>query len=67
MEEAQIGDVAFFANDEGQIVHTGIVCGHQQILHASGFVQINTLDENGIFNQSMGRYTHTLRIIKRIL
>ena len=67
VEEAQIGDVAFFANDEGQIVHTGIVCGHQQILHASGFVQINTLDENGIFNQSMGRYTHTLRIIKRIL
>ena len=67
VEEARIGDVAFFANDEGLIVHTGIVCGHQQILHASGFVQINTLDENGIFNQSMGRYTHTLRIIKRIL
>ncbi|MBR4786693.1 MAG: C40 family peptidase [Bacteroidales bacterium] len=67
VEEAQIGDVAFFANDEGHIVHTGIVCGHQQIIHASGHVQINTLDENGIFNQSLGRYTHTLRIIKRIL
>lgn len=66
-QEARIGDVAFFANPEGHIVHTGIVCGHQQIVHASGYVQINTLDDNGIFNHALGRYTHTLRVIKRLI
>lgn len=67
IQEAQIGDIAFFGNEEGNIVHTGIVCGYQQIIHSSGFVQINTLDETGIFNQSLGKYTHNLRVIKRVL
>lgn len=67
VQEAQIGDIAFFANENGDIVHTGIVCGHEQIIHASGHVQINTLDETGIFNHELKRYTHSLRIIKRVL
>lgn len=66
-EEARIGDVAFFENEEGRIVHTGIVCGHQQIIHASGHVQINTLDDTGIYNHELKHYTHQLRVIKRIL
>lgn len=66
-EEARIGDVAFFENEEGHIVHTGIVCGHQQIIHASGHVQINTLDDTGIYNHDVKHYTHKLRVIKRIL
>lgn len=67
IQETRIGDVAFFQNEEGNIVHTGIVCGYQQIIHASGCVQINTLDETGIFHQGLRRYTHQLRIIKRLL
>ena len=65
-DEAQIGDLAFFGNEEGRIVHVGIVCGHRQIIHASGHVQINTLDDTGIFHAASGQYTHYLRIIKRL-
>lgn len=74
LHEAQVGDVAFFENEEGAIVHVGIICGtpseecdNFQIIHASGFVQVNILDENGIYNQNLKKYTHKLRIIKRIL
>ncbi|MBQ3750922.1 MAG: C40 family peptidase [Bacteroidales bacterium] len=67
VDEARIGDLAFFENEEGYIIHVGIVCGYHQILHASGHVQINTLDSNGIFRADMNKYTHRLRIIKRIL
>ncbi len=67
VDEAQIGDLAFFENEEGYIIHVGIVCGYHQIIHSSGHVQINTLDSNGIFRADLGKYTHQLRIIKRIL
>lgn len=66
VDEARIGDLAFFGNEEGRIIHVGIVCGHRQILHASGHVQINTLDDTGIFHAPSGKYTHSLRIIKRL-
>ena len=66
-EEAQIGDLCFFENTEGKIVHTGLVCGYQQIIHSSGHVQINTLDNTGIYNHELKRYTHQLRVIKRVL
>lgn len=66
-EEAQIGDVAFFDNEEGKITHTGIICGKDRILHASGFVRIDKLDQTGIFNTEIEKYTHKLRIIKRFI
>ena len=65
--EAREGDVAFFENEEGRIIHTGIICGPGRIIHASGRVRIDPIDQTGIFNQERGRYTHTLRIIKRIM
>ncbi|MCR4965995.1 MAG: C40 family peptidase [Bacteroidales bacterium] len=66
IQETRIGDVAFFQNEEGNIVHTGIICGFQQIIHSCGYVQINTIDETGIYHQGLHRYTHQLRIIKRL-
>lgn len=60
------GDLAFFANPEGRIVHVGIVCAPNQILHASGSVRIDELDERGIFNRDLKKYTHQLHSIKRI-
>lgn len=61
------GDLAFFDNDEGRIVHVGIMLENQQIIHAHGEVRIDILDHHGIFNYQRKRYTHKLRIIKRIL
>jgi len=61
------GDVAFFDNDEGEITHTGILISENQIIHASGKVRIDSFDHQGIFNEEKQKYTHKLRIIKRIL
>ena len=65
--EWQIGDVAFFDNEEGKITHAGIICGKDKILHASGFVRIDMLDTTGIYNTQLEQYTHKLRIVKRLL
>ncbi|QNF35902.1 C40 family peptidase [Adhaeribacter swui] len=62
----QPGDLAFFDNDEGRIIHVGILLENQQIIHAHGEVRIDMLDHYGIFNHQRKKYTHRLRIIKRI-
>ncbi len=66
-DEARPGDVAFFENKYESIVHTGIICEKGKIIHASGCVRIDTLDNMGIYCQDTGLYTHRLRIIKRIV
>ena len=67
VEEAQAGDLAFFDNEEGKIIHVGILLDNQQIIHASGCVRIDNFDHYGIFNTDSKKYSHTLRVIKRIL
>jgi gamma-D-glutamyl-L-lysine dipeptidyl-peptidase len=67
ISEAEPGDLVFFDNEEGKIVHTGILLEDEKIIHASGKVRIDKLDHEGIFNQSLNRYTHKLRIIKKII
>ena len=67
VEEAQAGDLAFFDNEEGKIIHVGILLDNQQIIHASGQVRIDNFDHYGIFNTDTKKYSHTLRVIKRIL
>ena len=61
------GDLAFFDNEEGRIVHVGIVLENNRILHASGRVRIDSLDQEGIFNTKEKKYTHKLRTIKRVV
>lgn len=61
------GDLAFFDNAQGHIIHVGIMLDNQKIIHASGRIRIDILDHNGIFNHEIGDYTHKLRIIKRYL
>ena len=67
VEEAEAGDLAFFDNEEGHIVHVGIMLPEGRIIHASGKVRIDKLDHYGIFNEETGKYTHQLRIIKKII
>lgn len=64
VEEAQAGDLAFFDNEEGKIIHVGILIGDNKIIHASGCVRIDPFDHFGIFSQERGGYTHNLRVIK---
>jgi len=67
VEESDVGDLAFFDNDEGQIIHVGMLLGGNSILHASGKVRVDKLDHQGIFNVDTGRYSHKLRLIRRII
>lgn len=66
VEEAEPGDLAFFDNEEGDIVHVGILLEDNYIIHASGKVRIDRIDHQGIYNPEMRDYSHNLRIIKRI-
>ena len=67
VEESQPGDLAFFENPEGKIIHVGIMLDNQRIIHASGKVRIDILDSTGIFNKEMNKHTHKLRVIKNML
>lgn len=66
VEEAKEGDLAFFDNEEGRIIHVGIVLANGKIIHASGKVRIDRLDHQGIYNEETKKYSHKLRIIKRL-
>lgn len=67
VEEALPGDLAFFDNEDGKINHVGIIWDRHKIIHASGKVRIDNVDHQGIFNVDKKRYTHKLRVIKRII
>jgi cell wall-associated NlpC family hydrolase len=62
-----LGDLAFFENPEGKIVHVGIMLNNEKIIHASGKVKIDSIDEKGIYSEDQKRYTHKLTTINRIL
>jgi hypothetical protein len=67
LSEARSGDLAFFDNDEGDIIHVGILVNNSQIIHASGRVKIEDIDTQGIISENGSGYSHRLRVIKRVL
>jgi gamma-D-glutamyl-L-lysine dipeptidyl-peptidase len=67
ISETEPGDLAFFDDEEGNIVHVGMMIEKSRIIHASGMVRIDTIDHEGIFSEEEKRYTHKLRVIKRII
>ncbi len=66
LQEARLADLAFFDNEEGRIIHVGILLGPDTIIHSSGKVRIDKIDNMGIINSDTNERTHRLRIIKRI-
>lgn len=67
IEESEPGDLAFFDNQEGNIIHVGIIMKDNYIIHASGKVRIDRLDHQGIYNVDSQKHTHQLRVIKKII
>lgn len=63
-EDAVAGDLFFFEK-EGRITHVGIYCGEGRIIHASGCVKIETVDEKGILS-GKGDYTHALAGVRTL-
>lgn len=67
IEESEPGDLAFFDNEEGVIVHVGMIMNDNYIIHAHGKIRIDRIDHSGIFNVDTQRHTHKLRVIKKII
>lgn len=65
LQEVRLGDLAFFDNAEGRITHVGILLNDHEIIHSSGKVRVDPIDNQGITNIDTGVRTHKLRIIKR--
>lgn len=66
LQETLPGDLAFFGDEDGIITHVGIVLGNEQIIHCSGQVRIDYLDQTGIFNKERDEHTHRLQAVKRL-
>jgi len=67
LADAQPGDLAFFTRKSDRISHVGIILEHQHIIHASGKVRIDMIDEEGILNIDTNTRSHRLAEIRRIL
>ena len=65
-DELESGDVAFFHNENGKIIHVGIADGEGSIIHASGMVRVDHLTEKGIVHNIGGHLTHNLNCIRRM-
>lgn len=67
LELSRKGDLAFFHNEEGKVVHVGILLDDGRIVHASGRVRIDPIDHKGILPEGRGEHSHVLNCLRRIL
>lgn len=67
IDVANEGDLLFFENELDELVHVGIYLGNKKVIHSSGYVKIDSVDHQGIYDHAKGAYTHHLRLIKRVL
>ncbi|HTQ63395.1 MAG TPA: C40 family peptidase [Puia sp.] len=65
LSKSECGDLAFFNNEEGRITHVGILMNNHKIMHASGKVRLDRIDEKGIFQSGNLKRTHELSMIRR--
>lgn len=61
------GDLAFFDNEAGEICHVGIMIDSSHIIHSSGQIKVDKMDQQGIFSEAKFKYTHKLRLIKDVI
>ena len=61
--DQKAGDLAFFQNSEGRVIHVGILLAADCILHAAGEVRMDAFGEKGILRE--GDLTHAYHSIRR--
>lgn len=72
LADAKAGDLAFFDHYEPstanskpvKITHVGIIIDPTRIVHCSGRVKVEKLDETGIYSIEQGGYSHHLASIR---
>lgn len=65
--DAVPGDLIFCNNTATGTSHVGILLEEKKIIHASGKVRVDKFTEDGIFNETKNKLTHSLTAIRRIL
>lgn len=65
LEGAQLGDLVFFQNEAGRVMHVGIISNNNEIVHASGKVRIDIVNSEGIIDHETGKRTHRFHSIRR--
>jgi gamma-D-glutamyl-L-lysine dipeptidyl-peptidase len=66
LDQVKPGDLAFFTNHKGKVSHVGIMLEGKHIIHASGSVRVDLLDEQGIRQSATGIYSHAGGFFRRI-
>jgi gamma-D-glutamyl-L-lysine dipeptidyl-peptidase len=66
ISDLKAGDLVFFAGEDRHVNHVGLAISPDQIIHCSGMVRIDKLDEKGIFNSDANQYTHRLYSMRRL-
>ncbi|MDY6424240.1 MAG: C40 family peptidase [Bacteroidales bacterium] len=66
LSTAKEGDLLFFGKDNKHITHVGIFLEKQYVIHSSGRVRIDFIDNKGIIDHDTRQYSHTLQMIRRI-
>ena len=67
VKNSKTGDLAFFGKKIDVITHVGIIISTNKIIHSSGMVRIDKLNDNGIFNLDSKEISHDLKLIRRII
>ncbi len=67
LDEAEAGDLAFFTNKAGKVIHVGFLLGDGKIFHSHGNAHIDPIDEKGIWSIKFKRYSHQLSDVRRII
>ena len=67
IEQGKPGDLVFLKNAEGKVNHVGIMLEGDRIIHASGKIRVDHLNEEGILNLETKIYSHQFSHIRRIL
>lgn len=64
---ARQGDLVFFKNERGSIIHVGILVAENKVIHASGKVRVDGITAEGIAQADPPRITHHLSAIRRLM
>jgi cell wall-associated NlpC family hydrolase len=62
---AKLSDLCFFDNEKGNVNHVGILLDNNYIIHSSGRVRVDKIDEKGIIDSDTNKYSHHLNSIRR--
>ena len=66
LKDSLEGDLAFFSNPKGSITHVGLVLSDNKIIHASGKVRIDSLNQEGILIEDSRIHSHSLHSLRRL-